>query len=143
DLTVNGNNVAAATYASADDLADAINTAAGSNIASVVGGEIQITNSDTGNAINFGGANNPLGITTVNAATPGAVTPGDEASLSITTSTFIGFDTNNGGTNVTFAVELDGSGSPISVTLDQDYGDGDTMAADIETQLQQGGDMNW
>src|SRR5690606_18506954 len=85
DLTVNGNNVAAATYASADDLADAINTAAGSNIASVVGGEIQITNSDTGNAINFGGANNPLGITTVNAATPGAVTPGDEASLSITT----------------------------------------------------------
>jgi len=144
DLTVNGNNVAAATYASADDLADAINTAAGSNIASVVGGEIQITNSDTGNAINFGGANNPLGITTVNAATPGAVTPGDEASLSITTSTFDGFDTNNGGTNVTFAVELDASGSPISVTLDQDYGDGNTMAADIQTQLRTASsDNNW
>ncbi len=74
DLTINGTSVAAGTYSTAASLASAINTAAGSSIAAASGNTINLTNS-TGSAITIGGSANPLGVTTVAAATTGSPTP--------------------------------------------------------------------
>src|SRR5690242_7310388 len=75
DLTVNGTNVAAGNYTTAASLITAINTAAGSTIASASGNEIAIDNS-TASAITFAGsAAATLGLGTVSAATTTS-TPG-------------------------------------------------------------------
>jgi flagellin len=73
DLTVDGTSVAAGTYSDAASLAAAINTAyttsgGSGTLATVSGNELTFTNS-TGSAIALAGTANPLGITTVGAAT--------------------------------------------------------------------------
>ena len=77
DLTVNTGtgavNVAAGNYTTAAGLVTAINTAAGSTVATASGNEIQISNSSTTNTIAFGGAAaTTVGLGTVAVATAGA-----------------------------------------------------------------------
>jgi flagellin len=84
DLAVNGTDVAAATYADAASLVAAINTAAGSTIASVSGSEIAIDNSSTTNTIDFTGSKaSALGLGTVAVATTGASTPATGSSTGL------------------------------------------------------------
>jgi flagellin len=72
DLTIDGTSVVAGNYTTAAGLAAAINTAAGSTVATVSGNEIAFSNA-TGTAITIAGTDNPLGITTVAAqSTAGA-----------------------------------------------------------------------
>lgn len=68
-LTIGGNSVAAGNYTTAGALATAINAAAPSGVtAAASGNEITLTNTN-GSAVAIAGTANPLGITTVAAAT--------------------------------------------------------------------------
>ncbi|WP_243039285.1 flagellin [Dyella sedimenti] len=127
DLTVNGTNVAAGTYTTAQQLADAINTAAGGNIATVdaTSGELDFSNS-TGTAITFGGTEaTALSLTNVPAASAGAATPGTGA----TTGVAAEFGTNGAaGTaqSVTLAagdLNIDGTNITGTFTSVQDLAD--------------------
>jgi flagellin len=73
-LSFNGNDVTG-TFTDAASLISAINTAAGSNVASTSGNEILITNSSTSTPVTVAGTQAAaLGFATVNAATPDSVT---------------------------------------------------------------------
>jgi flagellin len=84
-----GSTTVPATYTSAAQLATAINTAAGSTIATVSGSELSISNSSTTNTITFGGsAASTVGLGTVAVATAGA----PATSGSYTSGTISAFD---------------------------------------------------
>jgi flagellin len=98
DLTVGGNAVAAGTYTSATDLATAINAAGAAGLtATAVGNEINFTNS-TGAAIAIGGTDNPLGVSTVAAATT------------------LGAGVTLAGTELTIDVDGVGAGAAVGIT---------------------------
>ncbi|MHB1188853.1 flagellin N-terminal helical domain-containing protein [Thiobacillus sp.] len=69
DLTINGTSVAAGTYSTGATLAAAINTAAGSTIATADINDVLNFTNNTSSAITIGGTANPLGISSVGAAT--------------------------------------------------------------------------
>ncbi len=143
-------SVAAGTYTTAASLVTAINTAAGSGIATLSGNEIQITDTSTTNAIAFTGtAASTVGLGTVAHATAGAAaTPASYQSGTIssfdysqaavaatpgsyqtTAYTLADYST----TNANFTV--DGN----AVSLNTDYTSGGktiaNVATDIQTQL--------
>jgi flagellin len=74
DLTINGTSVAAGTYSTGASLASAINTAwqgsggTGNIVSADINDVLNFTN-NTASAITIGGTSNPLGVTTVAAAT--------------------------------------------------------------------------
>jgi flagellin len=103
DLTVNGTSVAADTYTSAQDLADAINTAigGGSTMASVSGNEITFSNT-TGSAVTFGGsAAAGLGLTSVAAQTTGAAA----TAASVDSAAAVGSFDFSGGNSKSFSID--------------------------------------
>jgi flagellin len=137
-----------ATFTDATSLATAINTAAGSNIATVSSGELTITNNSTANSIVFAGAAaTTLGLGTTNAATTGAAaTAGDFTSGVIAGFDFTASALATSGSYTTQALTLsDYSGTDEvftvdgtnTVTLTENY-TGQTftdLAGDIQTQL--------
>jgi flagellin len=109
DLKVGNTNVAAGNYTSAAGLAAAINTAAGSTIATVSGNELALDNS-TASAITFSGAKAAsLGLGTVAAKGASTTTNGTGTSSGLTADissgknaiTLAAGDFTVGGTNVT------------------------------------------
>jgi flagellin len=118
-------DVAAGNYTDAASLVAAINTAAGSTVAAVSGNEIAFTNS-TGNAITFGGAANPLGVTSVAAQTTGApvVTNGTADSTGLAAKLTTGFTLD--GTTNSLTIDAGGGGTvvaPATYNDAQDFAD--------------------
>ena len=150
-LTVNtgagAQNVAAGTYTDATSLATAINTAAGSTIATVTNNELTITNTSTTNSIQFGGAAaTTLGLSTAGQATAavtavapsitsGAITTFDFQTAaavpgSYTTAAFASppdYSTNN----ASFTID----GNTVTLTADYTSSGLAQLATDIGTQL--------
>ncbi|AMN46587.1 flagellin FliC [Steroidobacter denitrificans] len=115
-LTVGGQDIAAATYTSAGQLATAINALGIAGLSVTANGnELSFSNS-SGSAIAIGGTSNPLGISTVAAAvTGGAATAGSYTTAAISSFDFSGaMQPMQGGTNVQGGIQIANYGAAFA-----------------------------
>ena len=151
-LTVNGTDVAAASYTTAAGLATAINaayvTSGGSGtIATASGNEIAFSNA-TGSAITIGGTNNLTGLTTVAAQTTGGAGAGAfYQSGAIGSFNFATIPAGPGTYTKAYTVADYGTTAAVftvdshTVTLNTDYATASATGADVASDIQDALDL--